>query len=84
VSHARTLPTNSCVRVSLGGPGLPSGEALLEVAIWMTASMSSFEGPEEEGAGEDVPWTDDALEAEPYKKSPDERETRAGNVLHGM
>lgn len=40
----RTFPTNSCVRVSLRGPALPSGDEREDVAIRMTASMSSFVG----------------------------------------
>jgi hypothetical protein len=39
-----TLPTKSWVRVSLGGPERPSRFCLEAVAIWMTASISSFEG----------------------------------------
>lgn len=46
----RTFPTNNWVRVSFGGPR-PSGDEREEVAIWMTASMSSFVGAEG-GAGE--------------------------------
>jgi len=39
-----TFPTNNCVRVSLSsGARPPSGDDLEEVAIWMTASISSFE-----------------------------------------
>jgi len=38
------LPTKSCVLVSLIGIDLPSGVWPAEVAIWMTASISSFEG----------------------------------------
>ena len=39
-----TLPTKSCVRVSLPGGGRPSGVGLVEVAIFMTASTSSLVG----------------------------------------
>lgn len=39
-----TLPTKSWVLVSLIGTERPSGVCLAEVAIWMTASMSSLEG----------------------------------------
>lgn len=43
-NSALTLPTNSCVRVSLPGGGRPSAVGRVEVAIFMTASMSSFVG----------------------------------------
>lgn len=41
---ALTLPTKSCVRVSLPGGGRPSGVGLVEVAIFITASTSSLVG----------------------------------------
>ena len=46
----RTFPTKSCVRVSRGG-FVARGEAEEAMAIWMTASMSSFVGPEPAGGG---------------------------------
>ena len=46
----RTFPTKSCVRVSRGGL-VARGEAEEAMAIWMTASMSSFVGPEPAGGG---------------------------------
>jgi hypothetical protein len=48
-----TLPTKSWVLVSLTGPARPSGEGRDEVAIWMTASMSSLVGAVG-GLGEEV------------------------------
>lgn len=47
----RTLPTKSWVRVSFGAGERPF---VAEVAIWMTASMSSLLGPEAECVGESL------------------------------
>jgi hypothetical protein len=41
VNNVLTLPTNNCVRVSLGGF---VGEPRLAVAAWITASISSSVG----------------------------------------
>lgn len=51
-----TLPTKSCVRVSLPGRGPPGGLGREDVACLMTASMSSSEGCEARSltGGEDM------------------------------
>lgn len=57
-----TLPTKSCVRVSLPGGGRPSGVGLVEVAIFMIASTSSLVGKDAvEGAFVAEEAMDDAM-----------------------
>ena len=51
-NEGHTFPTNNCVLVSLGGADLASGEGRAEVAIWMTASISSFVGGIDGGLGD--------------------------------
>ncbi len=80
-SEGRTFPTKSCVRVSRGG-FVARGDAEDAMAIWMTASMSSFVGPEPAGCGfEGVAAGDEAgQELSPADEDEGRVEERAGGA----
>lgn len=76
-----TLPTKSCVRVSLGGFDV-RGEFDEAMAIWMTASISSFVGPEPAADGRAAVDGDGSVPgADPVLLSPGEVEDEGCAVV---